>query len=109
MVKNNHSNSFLIFEESEHFFVYNGGNGDLIEISEIYYDVLKYSSIYDINNTSDVDDLIFLFQKKYSQNQLKTVIDDLVNNFYFSKSLFVFIKYPLEYIISTKSFMISTY
>ncbi len=84
MVKNNHSNSFLIFEESEHFFVYNGGNGDLIEISEIYYDVLKYSSIYDINNTSDVDDLIFLFQKKYSQNQLKTVIDDLVNNFYFS-------------------------
>ncbi len=71
---------FMLFEESDHFFVFDGGNGELFEISHIYYDVIKYMQLFDIKNVKDIGELVTLLGKKYSKEQIEEVISEVNEN-----------------------------
>ena len=68
---------FFLFEESEHFFVFDGGDANLLEIPELYFDCLKYLKLYDLYDDTDRDEVISLLNKKYRKDKIISALDDL--------------------------------
>lgn len=71
---------FLTFEESGHFFVFDVGNGDLLEVQQIYYDIIRYLNLYNIYEEEDVSALVYLFRNKYPEASVRDTIEDLKKN-----------------------------
>ena len=42
------ANDNLLFKEENHFFVFNGHNGELLDVPQSYYDLIRYLKIFNI-------------------------------------------------------------
>ena len=48
------ANDNLLFKEENHFFVFNGHNGELLDVPQSYYDLIRYLKIFNINDQNDI-------------------------------------------------------
>lgn len=75
------ANDNLLFKEENHFFVFNGHNGELLDVPQSYYDLIRYLKIFNINDQNDIQKLQSFFSAKYSVEQLEKAVADIRNYF----------------------------
>lgn len=71
---------FLLFEEAEHFFVFDGGDGTLIELPQLYFDILKYTKLYNLYDEEDMKELIAILERNYEKEKIVQALIDIRKN-----------------------------
>ena len=84
------ANDNLLFKEENHFFVFNGHNGELLDVPQSYYDLIRYLKIFNINDQNDIQKLQSFFSAKYSVEQLEKAVAEII--FHLWKSVMKYIR-----------------
>lgn len=99
------SKVFILFEENSHYFVFEGEKGQLIEVTEVVYNILLSLKSYDLESDSEYKAFMNYMEYKYSKEKLDKGLNEikrLREKQYFISNDIVYETYKNEYELGEK-------
>lgn len=99
------SKVFILFEENSHYFVFEGEKGQLIEVTEVIYNILLSLKSYDLESDSEYKAFMNYMEYKYSKEKLDKGLNEikrLREKQYFISNDIVYETYKNEYELGEK-------